>query len=83
MDLIDEKTLVVLTDVHNPMGSLISRLFDRNSKAKSPTKVVVFDHHMKNTKESEITPIFMPLYNIRNVRPNTSGRHYKGTKKSG
>ena len=57
MDLIDEKTLVVLTDVHNPMGSLISRLFDRNSKAKSPTKVVVFDHHMKNTKESEITPI--------------------------
>ncbi len=57
VDMIDDKTLVVLTDVHNPMGSLISRLFDRNSKGVTPNKIVVFDHHMKNTKDSEITPI--------------------------
>lgn len=57
LDMVDDKTLIVLTDVHNPMGSLIGRLFDRNSKGVFPNKVVVFDHHMKNTKDTEISPI--------------------------
>lgn len=57
MDMVDDRTLIILTDVHNPMGSLIGKLFDRNSKGVSPNKVVIFDHHMKNTKDTEITPI--------------------------
>lgn len=57
LDMVDDKTLIILTDVHNPMGSLIGRLFDRNSKGVFPNKVVVFDHHMKNTKDTEISPI--------------------------
>lgn len=56
-DLMDERSLVILTDIHNPAGSLISKLFDRNSKTVSPNKVVIFDHHMKTTKDTDISPI--------------------------
>lgn len=56
-ELIDDKALVILTDVYNPMGSLLCKLFDRNSRFNTPNKVIVFDHHMKNTKETDITPI--------------------------
>ncbi len=56
-EMIDDRSLVILTDVYNPFGSLLSKLFDRESRFNTPNKVVVFDHHMKNTKEMEITPI--------------------------
>lgn len=56
-DLMDDRSLIILTDVYNPVGSLLSKIFDRNSKSMTPSKVIVFDHHMKNTKDMEIAPI--------------------------
>lgn len=56
-DVIDDKTLLIFVDVHNPMTSLVSKCFDITETSKAPTKVIVFDHHMKTTTDMEIDPL--------------------------
>ncbi|MCF0117398.1 MAG: DHH family phosphoesterase [Bacilli bacterium] len=51
---IDENTLVIFTDVHNPMASLLSRNFDKENDLTIPNRVIVFDHHVKNAADLEI-----------------------------
>ena len=56
-DLIDDKTLLILADVHNPTLTLVSDYLDISNNKKSLNRIVVFDHHMKNTSDIDIDPL--------------------------
>ena len=56
-DLIDDKTLLILADVHNPNNALVSDYFDLSSNKNSFTRIVIFDHHMKNTSDVDLDPL--------------------------
>ena len=56
-DLIDDKTLLILADVHNPNNALVSDYFDLSNNKNSFTRIVIFDHHMKNTSDVDLDPL--------------------------
>ncbi|MGM9858039.1 MAG: DHH family phosphoesterase [Bacilli bacterium] len=56
-DLIDDKTLLILADVHNPGNALVSDYFDLSNNKNTFTRIVIFDHHMKNTSDVDLDPL--------------------------
>ncbi len=55
--MFDDKTLLIITDVHNPASVLISRNFDISEDLVKPSRIVIFDHHMKTTADTELDPL--------------------------